>query len=73
MNPGWTGLPPPTATRDGWSATPRMLSALFGLITAAEVVLLGMVIALRRRRPDWTLTLLMPILLGLIWDNRSRP
>ncbi|MBO3736976.1 hypothetical protein [Actinoplanes flavus] len=46
-----------------------MLSALFGLITVAEAVLLGMVIALRRRRPDWALTLLILVLLGLIWDN----
>ncbi|GAA0470596.1 hypothetical protein Aca07nite_31400 [Actinoplanes capillaceus] len=46
-----------------------MLSTLFGLITVAETVLLGMVIALRRRRPDWALTLLILVLLGLIWDN----
>ncbi|MEV0898468.1 hypothetical protein [Actinoplanes sp. NPDC049802] len=46
-----------------------MLSALFGLITTAETVLLGMVIALRRRRPDWALTLLILVLIGLIWDN----
>jgi hypothetical protein len=46
-----------------------MLSALFGLVAVAEVVLLGLVIALRRRHPDWTLTLLVLVILALIYDN----
>jgi hypothetical protein len=46
-----------------------MLSALFGLFAVAEVVLLAMVIALRRRRPDWALTLLVLVILALIYDN----
>lgn len=46
-----------------------MLSALFGLIAVTEVVLLGLVIAMRRRHPDWALTLLIVVILALIWDN----
>ncbi|WP_433829964.1 hypothetical protein ACQP2E_09590 [Actinoplanes sp. CA-015351] len=46
-----------------------MVSALFGLIVVAEVVLLALVITLRRRDPDWTLTLLVLVILALIYDN----
>jgi hypothetical protein len=46
-----------------------MLNALFGLIAVTEVVLLGLVIAMRRRHPDGALTLLIPVILALIWDN----
>jgi hypothetical protein len=46
-----------------------MLSTLFGLIAVAEVVLLALVIAMRRRQPDWAFTLLILVILALIWDN----
>ncbi|MBB2941245.1 hypothetical protein FB565_000949 [Actinoplanes lutulentus] len=46
-----------------------MVSALFGLIVVAEVVLLALVITLRRRDPDWTLSLLVLVILALIYDN----
>ncbi|SDT59473.1 hypothetical protein [Actinoplanes derwentensis] len=46
-----------------------MLSVLFGLIAVAEAVLLGLVITLRRRWPDRSLILLIPVLLALIGDN----
>ncbi|WP_179277268.1 hypothetical protein [Actinoplanes regularis] len=47
----------------------RMLSAFFGLIAVAQLVLLALVIAMRRRRPDWALSLLILVILALIWDN----
>jgi hypothetical protein len=46
-----------------------MLSALFASIAVAEVVLLTRVLAMRRRQPDWALTLLILVILALIWDN----
>jgi hypothetical protein len=46
-----------------------MLNALFGLVAVAEVVLLTLVIAMRRRQPDWAFTLLILVILALIWDN----
>lgn len=46
-----------------------MLSALFGLLAVTEVVLLALVITMRRRQPDWALTLLILVILALIWDN----
>ncbi|MEU8240217.1 hypothetical protein AB0C07_18380 [Actinoplanes missouriensis] len=46
-----------------------MVSVLFGLIAVAEIALLGLVIALRRRQPDWTLSLLVLVVLALIYDN----
>ncbi|BAL87048.1 hypothetical protein AMIS_18280 [Actinoplanes missouriensis 431] len=46
-----------------------MVSVLFGLIAVAEIALLGLVIALRRRQPDWTLSLLVLVILALIYDN----
>jgi hypothetical protein len=46
-----------------------MLSAPLGLIAVAEIGLLVLVIAMRRRHPDWALTLLIPVILALIWDN----
>lgn len=46
-----------------------MLSALFGMIAVAEVVLLTLVLTMRRRHPDWALTLLILVILALIWDN----
>nr|BFE70199.1 hypothetical protein GCM10020092_035000 [Actinoplanes digitatis] len=46
-----------------------MLSALLGLIAVAEIGLLFLVIALRRRRPDWALSMLILVIMALIWDN----
>ncbi|GLW30499.1 hypothetical protein Areg01_34390 [Actinoplanes regularis] len=46
-----------------------MLSAFFGLIAVSQLVLLALVIAMRRRRPDWALSLLILVILALIWDN----
>ncbi|MET8150002.1 hypothetical protein ACIBSW_11370 [Actinoplanes sp. NPDC049668] len=46
-----------------------MLSASLGLIAVAEIVLLCLVIAMLRHRPDWTLGLLILVIAALIWDN----
>jgi hypothetical protein len=46
-----------------------MIGALLVLIAAAEVALLTLVIAMRRRQPDRALTLLILVILALIWDN----
>ncbi|MEU4564686.1 hypothetical protein AB0F72_40410 [Actinoplanes sp. NPDC023936] len=46
-----------------------MVSVLFGLVAVAEIALLGLVIVLRRRQPDWTLSLLVLVVLALIYDN----
>ncbi|BBH67340.1 hypothetical protein ACTI_40250 [Actinoplanes sp. OR16] len=46
-----------------------MLSVLFALFALAEVLLLGLVVTLRRRQPDWALTLLILVIIALIWDN----
>jgi hypothetical protein len=47
----------------------RMLSALFASLAVAEVVLLTLVLTMRRRHPDWALTLLSLVIIALIWDN----
>jgi hypothetical protein len=46
-----------------------MIGALLVLIAAAEVALLTLVIAMRRRQPDRALTLLILVIFALIWDN----
>ncbi|GAA1611390.1 hypothetical protein [Actinoplanes couchii] len=46
-----------------------MLTVLFGSIAVAEAVVLGLVIALHRRRPDTASLLPAAVILALIWDN----